>query len=173
MQNIVVIGIGNPLLSDDSVGLLTVSQLRTELAIDMPDVTFIERFSGGMELLDDLIGSDHVIIIDSVLDPAIPPGTAVEVYWDDILKAEQNTFAAAHGLNLPTVFRLGEKCGMPMPRQIEIIAIGGAEFTLFSEEPTDQVKKGVQTAVAMVTQKLYNLVSMSQMHNYSHDNCSW
>ena len=156
MKKIAVIGIGNPLLCDDSAGLHAVARLKRELIEEYPEIVFSERFSGGMELLDDLIGRTHVLIMDSIMDPAIPPGEAAEIAWGDIQHAVQDRFAAAHGLNLPTVVSLGKKCGFAMPEHISIIAIGGKDFATFSEAPTKPVETGIKKAIVFARETVYN-----------------
>ena len=84
MNKIAVIGIGNPLLCDDSAGLHAVARLRAEPDHQGSDIVFSEQYSGGMELLDVLSGCTHALIIDSIQDPAIPPGTVSEIPWADI-----------------------------------------------------------------------------------------
>jgi hydrogenase maturation protease len=155
MCKIVVIGIGNPLLCDDSAGLHVVSRLQSELETTFKDIVFSERYSGGMELLDDLIGRTHALIIDSIIDPAIPPGSIAELLWKDIELVRQDRIAASHGLNLPTVVDFGKKCGIHMPLHIAIIAIGGQDFSRFSEKPTDEVEKGVCMALECAKKKVY------------------
>ena len=53
-----VIGLGNPLLSDDSVGLHVIRQLRP-LVADRPDVEVDEDYRGGLQLMERLVGYDR------------------------------------------------------------------------------------------------------------------
>jgi hydrogenase maturation protease len=64
-MRIVVLGVGNILLSDEGVGVRTIEKL--QLDYDLPaEVAVIDGGTTGMEMLEDLSGADHVIIIDAV-----------------------------------------------------------------------------------------------------------
>ena len=68
-----VIGLGNPLVTDDSVGLRVAAELKTRLA-GRPDVEVGEDYWGGLRLMERLVGSDRAIVIDAICTGA-PPGT--------------------------------------------------------------------------------------------------
>ena len=60
-----IIGLGNPIVSDDSVGLRVADQLKTLLA-DRPDVDVAEDCWGGLRLMERMIGYDRAIVIDAI-----------------------------------------------------------------------------------------------------------
>ena len=60
----IVLGIGNLILSDDGVGIHVARELKKR--IKNKDITIDEAFTGGMNLLDLMIGYDKAIIIDAV-----------------------------------------------------------------------------------------------------------
>ena len=60
----IIVGIGNPILCDDGVGIHVAQQLKHH--ITDPQVTIDEAFTGGMNLLDLLIGYERAILIDAV-----------------------------------------------------------------------------------------------------------
>ena len=57
-----VLGLGNPILSDDSVGFRVVQELRDR--INRPGLTFMESSDAGLGLLDLINGYDKAFIID-------------------------------------------------------------------------------------------------------------
>ncbi|MGB2852819.1 MAG: hydrogenase maturation protease, partial [Dehalococcoidia bacterium] len=59
-----VLGLGNPILSDDAVGLRVVEEL--EGRVDQQEVKLVETTVAGLGLLDFLTGHDRAIIIDSI-----------------------------------------------------------------------------------------------------------
>lgn len=75
-----VIGVGNVLLSDDGVGVHTVQILNTHLK-NNSDVTCIDAGTLSYELLDWLVESDAVLIVDAA-DMSEPAGT-VKTFIDD------------------------------------------------------------------------------------------
>ena len=77
-----MIGLGNPLISDDSVGLRVVEQLRPRLAGDAR-VDVAEDFWGGLRLMERMIGYDCAIVVDAIRTGA-PPGTLHALSVDQV-----------------------------------------------------------------------------------------
>lgn len=153
-QDIIVIGLGNPTLSDDAAGLIIVDQLKNAYSSSFPDVKFTKNYSGGFDMLYELVNFEKAIIIDSINTDKVEPGTCVEFFYDDLKDLTQPRLVDSHGLNLPTVIETGKKCGYKMPEAIYIFGIEGTEFTKFSETPTYEVQAGFENAVKMVIKKL-------------------
>lgn len=59
-----ILGLGNPILSDDGVGLGVAEELEGRL--DQQEVTVVETSMAGLSLRDLLIAYDRVIIIDAI-----------------------------------------------------------------------------------------------------------
>ena len=60
-----ILGLGNPLVTDDSVGLRVAEQLKPLLA-DRPEVEVAEDYWGGLRLMERMIGFDRAIVIDAI-----------------------------------------------------------------------------------------------------------
>jgi hydrogenase maturation protease len=73
----VVIGLGNPLMGDDGLGLVALERLRTEYAIP-PDVELVDGGTWGMNLLPVIEDAGRVILIDAI-DVGATPGTPVRL----------------------------------------------------------------------------------------------
>ena len=81
-MRIVVLGIGNILMSDEGVGVRAVEEL--ERCYDLPpEVQVIDGGCSGMEMLDDLARADHVVIVDAVLAGATP-ASIVTLHEDEV-----------------------------------------------------------------------------------------
>lgn len=152
---ITVIGMGNPLLGDDSVGLLIVDDLIKAHAKTLHEVDFQKNYSGGMDLLDNLIDKEKAVIVDCIKTGSKPPGYCHEFTIEDIEEITQPRIADAHSLDLLTVLEMGERCGFSIPKEIIIYGIEGTEFLEFCEKPTPAVKRGIQRTVEKITEKLY------------------
>lgn len=70
-MRIVVLGVGNILLSDEGVGVRAVESLKREYRLP-PEVEVIDGGTSGMELLEDLACADHLIIVDAVRSGRAP-----------------------------------------------------------------------------------------------------
>ncbi|MBS1190328.1 MAG: Hydrogenase 2 maturation peptidase Aspartic peptidase family [Rhodocyclaceae bacterium] len=79
---VVVLGIGNILLSDEGVGVRVVEQLEAKYDLP-PEVEVIDGGTCGMEMLDQLEGLDALIVVDCVRHGQ-PPGTPILIQGDDV-----------------------------------------------------------------------------------------
>ena len=61
-----VLGLGNPLISDDSVGLRVADALRPRLAA-RPEIEVGEDVRGGLRLMERMEGFERVIVIDAIV----------------------------------------------------------------------------------------------------------
>ena len=73
-----ILGLGNPILSDDGVGISVAEELKR--IVKRTDVMIEETSMGGLSLLDLLIGYDSVIMIDAI---QTSKGKAGQIYRVD------------------------------------------------------------------------------------------
>lgn len=154
-KSIIVIGMGNPLLGDDAVGLLIVDELKKTVSKTFADVDFKKNYSGGMDLLDDLLDKEKAVIVDCVKTGNKPSGYCHEFSIEHIDDITQPRIVDSHSLDLLTVLETGERCGFSIPKEIVIYGVEGTDFTEFCEEPTTAVREGMKEAIKKITQQLY------------------
>jgi hydrogenase maturation protease len=141
-----VLGLGNPVRADDSVGLCVAQALATRL--NSPEITVMEASVSGLDILDLLVGYERAIIIDAMQTRGGQPG--------QIYRLEPGSFAATrhsanpHSVDFATALELGEKLGLALPREIVIFGIEVAEVDSFSEECTPEVAAAVPVCVETV-----------------------
>jgi hydrogenase maturation protease len=93
-MRIVVLGVGNTLLSDEGIGVRVVEKLQQDYDLP-PEVVVIDGGTTGMEMLDDLSKSDHIVIIDAVRGGKAPAsiikltGDQVPVFFKTKLSPHQ------------------------------------------------------------------------------------
>jgi hydrogenase maturation protease len=146
-----ILGLGNPLVTDDSVGL-RVSDVLKEKLRDREDVEVSEDYWGGLRLMERLIGYRRAIIIDAVCSGA-SPGTIHRLSPDSI--ATQRS-ASAHDVNLPTALEFGRQAGMDLPRNEDILLVGieAEDILNFGERCTPAVEAAIPRAVETVLELL-------------------
>ena len=142
-----VLGLGNPIVSDDSVGLRVAAELRTHLAGNA-EIEVDEDYWGGLKLMERMIGYDRAIVIDAI-QTGEAPGTIRQLRPDDLPTQRS---ASAHDANLATALALGRQAGMHLPpdEAVVLVAIEAADILNFSEELTPEVAASVPRAVALV-----------------------
>lgn len=142
-----ILGLGNPILTDDSVGLRVAGELKSALA-GRNGITVDEDCWGGLRLMERLIGFDRAIIVDAIQTGG-PPGTVRTLSPKDIPTQHS---ASAHDVNLPTALAFGRKMGLHLPEDSEIIlvAIEAVDILTFGERCTPPVEAAIPQAVQLV-----------------------
>jgi hydrogenase maturation protease len=142
-----ILGLGNPIVSDDSVGLRVAEALKGRLA-DRPDVEVSEDYWGGLRLMERLIGYERAIVIDAICTGS-PPGTLHRLAPGDI--GTQRS-ASAHDVNLATALEFGRLSGVSLPANKRIILVGieAEDILNFGERCTPAVEAAIPRAVEMV-----------------------
>jgi len=144
-----VLGLGNPILTDDGVGIRVAKELEHRLD---HEVTVLETSLAGLDVLDLLAGYDRAIIIDAIQTVG---GRAGEIYQlDREAFAATRHAASVHDVNFATALELGKKLGLALPSRIEIFAIEAADTSRFSEECTPKVTEAIPLCVEMIIDEL-------------------
>ena len=146
-MKVLVIGLGSPVLTDDSGGLKVAQEVRRQLKPGS-QVTVDEDVRGGLQLMERLTGYDRAIIVDAILTGAAP-GTIHQLRVDDIPTQRS---ASQHDVNLPTALELGRQLGVHLPASADILLVGieADDILTFSEECTPPVAAAVPRAVDVV-----------------------
>jgi hydrogenase maturation protease len=145
-----VLGLGNPILSDDSVGWRVA--LALQAAVKSPDVDIREAGIAGLSFLDMIAGYDRAIIIDAIQTDKGIPGRIYR--WGPEALAETRHAGTPHDVNIATALELGKKLKLKLPREIIFFAIEVQDVTTFSESCTPAVEKAIPACVAMVIREL-------------------
>lgn len=107
-KRVVVIGLGNPLMGDDGLGLSALDELRSGYAL--PDeVELVDGGTWGMNLLPTIEEADELILIDAI-DAGQTPGTFVRLERDR-LPRYLATKISPHQVDLRDVLGLAELRG--------------------------------------------------------------
>ena len=116
---LLVLGLGNDILTDDAVGLHVVQELQRELA-GHPSIDFRETTEMGLALLDFFTGYRAVAVVDSIQTGNAPPGYLHEL---DATALNQLTGRTPHFVGVGETLALGKQLGLAMPEQVRVFAI--------------------------------------------------
>jgi hydrogenase maturation protease len=145
-----VLGIGNPILSDDGVGIKVAHEVGGKL--NDPQVTVAETSAAGLSLLDSIVGYDKVIIIDAIQTEKGRAGQIYRMGIEDFSLTKH--FSSPHQINLATALELGKMLNLAMPQEITVFAVEAKDITSFSEKCTPEVEQAIPEVVKMVLQEL-------------------
>jgi hydrogenase maturation protease len=146
-----VLGLGNPLLRDDSIGLRVVRELRQHCQDDR-NIEIGEDYWGGLRLMERMIGYDRVIIVDAILTDQ-KPGSIHILSTDDIPTQRS---ASVHDVNLPTALEFGRRAGAQLPESsaITLIGIEAVDVQTFDETLSPALERALPHAVETVLMAL-------------------
>jgi len=148
-EKILVLGIGNDILTDDGIGPKLVRDLGK---MDIPiEVTFNTASVGGLELLETVSGYSRIFIIDAIRTQGGRPGNVYFLSPDDFRQTMH--ISNLHDISFLTALKLGDKLDYELPSEIMIIAVEIAEDLEFSED------------LSPVLQKLYPVI-LSKVYKF-------
>jgi hydrogenase maturation protease len=139
-----ILGFGNPILTDDVVGIIIAQELEQEF----PDLAVVATSEAGLSLLEQVTGYDRLVIIDSIKTEKGKPGELYKLGLEDLKPASD--FSSSHGLDIATAFKLGERLGYPMPEQVSIYAVEVKDNTTFGENCTPEVAQSIPFIVRQI-----------------------
>ncbi len=116
-DSILLLALGNDIMSDDAVGLRAGRLLENEFA---DEVDFCETTEAGLSLLDIMSGYDRVLLLDSIVTGKHSAGTVLEFKRADFDKV---TGPSPHYAGLPEVLGLAERLDIAFPRKIRVLAL--------------------------------------------------
>jgi hydrogenase maturation protease len=177
-----VLGLGNPILTDDGVGVRVAEAIqaalgrvreahawgvgpRCEPLPDAPavvlapgaEVEVMEVSVGGLTLMETMIGYERVILIDAFDFGNVQPGEVQRMTLADLRSISPTQHSASpHDASLATAFALGQQMGLALPAvdQVIIYAVGVENVFDFSDEPTPAVAAVIPAVTAAVLAEL-------------------
>jgi len=149
MMKTLLLGLGNPILKDDAVGLKVVRELgekMTEKEVHVEEASF-----ANIEILEAIGSYDRLIIVDSIKTSRGRPGELYSLSLEDL----QSTLhlSCPHDINLATALELGKRLGMHVPEEIRIYAIEVEDNQTFSEICSPSVEEAIPRIVEEIAQR--------------------
>jgi len=133
-----VIGIGNPILGDDGIGIWA-ARLLKENSVKLEDVKVKELCRGGVSLMEEMLGYEQVLIIDAINTKRGRPGNVYAMKPEEFKETQH--LSSPHDLDFTAALKLGEKFAPEqMPKEITIYAIEIGTALTFTEQLTPAVE---------------------------------
>ncbi|MFO8110283.1 MAG: hydrogenase maturation protease [Thermoplasmata archaeon] len=146
----ILIGLGNPLLTDDAIGIRAAESLAGEGL----DVDVEEASVGGMELVEMMLGYQRAIIVDSILTGNNEIGTVNRITPDDF--KESRNVSNLHSVDFMQALKLWSTAGDVIPKDIVIYVVEVDDVYTFSESMTPAVEEALSEVVRRVRKELYS-----------------
>jgi hydrogenase maturation protease len=140
--SVAVLGLGNPVLCDDAVGLHVAFEVERLLLQDpIPGVTVLTCTRAGFELIGLLSGFTHALIIDCLEIPNPVPGRVQCLNLKSFSGSAR--LVGVHDISLADAFELAATLHINMPKTVGIYAVEGSDMQTLTEEMTPAVALAV------------------------------
>jgi hydrogenase maturation protease len=153
VKNVAIIGIGNILLGDDGIGPYVVRVLDASYEFG-PNVQILDVGTPALDFIDNLVGIDAVILVDSVENDR-PAGTITLYRKEDILRHGVPVRMDPHSPALAESLMTADMLGIG-PKELLLVGISGASYDAGCEL-SPEVKKAVDLAIDVVRAELRRL----------------
>ncbi|NDV43339.1 hydrogenase maturation protease [Flagellimonas sediminis] len=149
-----IMGFGNPVRSDDAVGIYVIEQLRGKLS-ESEDISIFDMGTAAFEVLFGLKGHGRIILVDAVLNSGEPVGTLFKLPAEEVMKApEDDPMVFLHGMKWNQALSYAKKIlqnEYPDDIQVYLIAI---ENTKLEVDISDKVKEAGNKVVLHILEDL-------------------
>lgn len=158
MNKTLIIGLGNPILTDDGVGVHVAREIERQVDTSAhPDLAITEASVGGLRLMEAVLDYDRVVLIDAYyLDPEnTVPGTIHRINLDDLRTVSPTQHStSAHDTSLVTALDAAQEMGYRVPDEFIIFAIEVENIFEFNETPTPAVASAIPKVAGLIIQEL-------------------
>jgi hydrogenase maturation protease len=150
LNKTLVLGIGNPILQDDGIGVHVVQQLKTDNP-DFPQVEFLDGGTLSFSLIGEIEDATNLIVIDAAQFSADPGSVRIFIgeEMDHFLGRQKNS--SVHDvtlIDLMSIALLSDR--LPSRRALIGVQPGTIDW---GTEPTPDVKKAI-SSVCNLTMEL-------------------
>jgi hydrogenase maturation protease len=143
----IVVGLGNPVLRDDRVGLEIAREVARRTA-GQADLRVTEACTGGLDLVETLAGYARAVLIDAIRTDRGEPGTVYRLTEEQAQGTHR--CASVHEIDLTTGLRLARRIGLPVPREVMIFAVEVADTSTLGDDMTAAVAAAVPEVATQV-----------------------
>jgi hydrogenase maturation protease len=143
----VIIGLGNPVLTDDGVGIHVARLLKASLPSGL-GVTVHLASPDGKQLADAMAGFEKVILVDALLTGQNPPGTVVHLSAEDLQQSANAT--PVHDRDFRTVLDLATSNGAKTAQVVEAWGVEIGDATNFGAYPSPAVRAAVPHIISEI-----------------------
>jgi hydrogenase maturation protease len=154
MKQVAIMGFGNPVRSDDGVGMYVIEELRKELG-EHKAVSIFDMGTAAFEVLFGLKGHHKIILVDAVVNTNEPVGTLFKVPAEEVLRAPQDDpMVFLHGMKWDQALSYAKKIlGEDYPKDIQVYLIA-VENTKLEVDLSQPVKDAGDKVMNLILEEL-------------------
>tara|TARA_R110000764_G_scaffold240105_1_gene343093 strand:+ start:148869 stop:149357 length:489 start_codon:yes stop_codon:yes gene_type:complete len=153
-MQIAIMGFGNPVRSDDGIGMYVIEQLKNHIG-NNDAINIFDMGTAAFEVLFGLKGHQKIILVDAALNTNEPVGTLFKVPAEEVVKAPQeDPLVFLHGMKWDQALSYAKKIlqdEYPEDIQVYLIAI---ENTRLEVGLSEAVKEAGDKVVERILDEL-------------------
>jgi len=154
-KKILILGLGNEILSDDGIGPRLVKDLAKKN--EGKDIEFETSCCGGLEIMEYIRDYERAIIIDAILTKNGKPGNLYYFTPSDF--SETSNLSNLHDVNFITALHLGNILELNLPSDLHIIAVEIIEDREFNEKLTPFLEKRYPEILAELSALIKRIIN--------------
>jgi hydrogenase maturation protease len=153
-MKIAIMGFGNPVRSDDAVGIYVIEKLKKRIK-ESKVITLFDMGTSAFEVLFQLKGHERIIIIDSVINSGEPVGTLFRLPASEVEEAiEDNPLVFLHSLKWNQGLSYAKKIlGQEYPADIQVYLIAIENIKL-EVQLSEEVKVAADRVVDLIEKEI-------------------
>ena len=148
MKKVLVLGLGNDLLTDDAVGLRVVHEVHQRLSGD-PRVEVKATAETGLALLDVIVDYASLIVVDSVKTGREPVGHIHNLAPENFPSGSSRS---PHSFGVERICELGRQRGLAVPERVRMFAVEIEDPFTLGAEMTPAVEQAIEEATDEVVE---------------------
>ncbi len=154
IPEIAIMGFGNPVRSDDAVGIYVIEELQKKLGAQ-EKISFFDMGTSAFEVLFKLKGHKRLILVDAVLNSNEPVGTLFRVPASEVMEApKEDPMVFLHGMKWNQALSYAQKIFREdYPEVIDVFLIS-VENTRLEIELSDAAKQAGDELVDLLLVEL-------------------
>lgn len=149
-----IMGFGNPVRSDDAIGIYVIEQLKEKLP-QSNEISIFDMGTAAFEVLFGLKGHSKIILVDAVLNTEEPIGTVFKVPAEEVMKApKDDPLVFLHGMKWDQALSYAKKIlqdAYPEDIQVYLVAI---ENTKLEVDLSETVREAGNKIVELILKDL-------------------
>lgn len=154
MKQVAVMGFGNPVRSDDGIGMYVIEEIKKKIG-ENGSVSIFDMGTSGFEVLFEIKGHEKIILVDAVINTDEPVGSLFKVPANEVMRAPQDDpLVFLHGMKWDQALSYAKKIlqdDYPDDILVYLIAI---ENTKLEVELSDKVKAAGDEVVDLILEEL-------------------
>jgi hydrogenase maturation protease len=144
----ILVGLGNPIMSDDGVGIVVCRRVHGML----PGYDLDLSCGAGLHVMDAILGYRRAVIIDSMVTGKFPVGTVAEVGPDS--HVETRRAGHSHGVGFFEAIEVARACKARLPGEIIVYGIEVEDAFSIGDKMSDSIVNRLDEIIEFIVNDL-------------------